>query len=211
MMELVKNKCYKYIELCRYFGEDVKSGSSKTAQIKRWGKYYDLEKVGSKYLVLDIYDVPQEEFQRCPNASWSAMNKVGDDRLAHLDITHEDLHKSGIYKIYNEATKEIYIGQTTNFQKRFRQHWCNDCNLYTTTYTMLHNGAVFSIIEICDNADERLNKESDYILEYMANSDYICMNKRNYKASKWKRFYVDKEQAKLVEQLLKDNEINYKF
>ncbi|MCQ2744564.1 MAG: GIY-YIG nuclease family protein [bacterium] len=209
-MELNKNRAYKYIELCEYFGEDVKSGSSKTAQINRWRRYYDLEKVGSKYLVVSDKHEPPPKLPN-PQASWSAMNKVGDDRLAHLDIAHEDLHKSGIYKIYNKETKEIYIGQTTDFQKRFRQHWCNDCNLYSTTYDMLHNGAVFSVIEICDDADERLNKESDYIIEYILNADYICMNKRNYKASKWKCFYVDKERSELVEQFLKNNGINYKF
>lgn len=56
MTELELNKAYKYSELCEFFQEDAKGGSSKTAQIKKWQQYYDLEKVGSKYLVLKKYD-----------------------------------------------------------------------------------------------------------------------------------------------------------
>lgn len=56
MNDLVLNKAYKYSELCSFFGEEEKTGSTRYSQINRWRQYYDLEKVGSKYLVLKKYD-----------------------------------------------------------------------------------------------------------------------------------------------------------
>lgn len=56
MKELELNKAYKYQELCDFFQEESKSGCSKYSQISKWQQYYDIEKIGSKYLVLKKYD-----------------------------------------------------------------------------------------------------------------------------------------------------------
>lgn len=39
-----------------------------------------------------------------------------------IDILEENIHKSGIYKISNDITNEIYIGSTNNFIHRAKQH-----------------------------------------------------------------------------------------
>lgn len=158
MMEIEKNKCYKYIELCRYFGEDAKSGSSKTAQIKRWRRVMDIEHICyGRYLIKE--KTTKEIF----------------------DVLYEDRHKAGIYKIYNPTTKEIYIGQTKDFKSAFGRNWRNENGKYIKGYTLLHNGGAFSVLEFDDDASSRKDKCGDYI-EYYRNKDgYICYNNRDYK------------------------------
>ena len=39
-----------------------------------------------------------------------------------INIANENIHKSGIYKISNDITSEIYIGSTNDFIRRAKQH-----------------------------------------------------------------------------------------
>lgn len=175
-MELEKNRAYRYIELCEYFGEDIKSGSSKTAQINRWRRYYDIEKIGSKYLILDIYtdeDLTIKGYKKYKNS----LRIDKDGRFQYFDVPMEDEQKAGVYKIYNAETNEIYIGQTTHFINRFHQHWNNDRGAHEKTSDMLHRGAVFSIIEICEDEVERKDKEGKYIKKYI-DEGYNVKNER---------------------------------
>lgn len=205
-MKLEKDRAYRYIELCEYFGEDVKSGSSKTAQINRWRKYINFEKVSIKYLIREVYDTPLETPK--PKRGVSAMNKVGDDRLQHFDVPYEDWHKSGIYKIYNAETNEIYIGQTKDFQKAFRTHWGNHDTL---TYKLLHNGAIFSVVELCEDRSLRRDKQGDYV-EMYRKSGYYCVNLSDsvsIKENPWMKIMVRKADKNKIEELLQNNNIEY--
>ena len=40
-----------YKELCRYLGEDIKSGNSKIAQMKRWKTQFDFHTEGYKIII----------------------------------------------------------------------------------------------------------------------------------------------------------------
>ncbi len=47
-----------YKELCRLLCEEVKYGNSKKAQLKEFERYFQYEKHGHKFIILDIYDIP---------------------------------------------------------------------------------------------------------------------------------------------------------
>lgn len=48
----------KYKELCDLLCEEVKEGNSKKSQLKEFERYFQYEKHGHKFLILDIYDTP---------------------------------------------------------------------------------------------------------------------------------------------------------
>lgn len=52
-------KTYKnYKNMCDVLQEPIKNGKSKTYQIEEWKRYFNFEKVGQKFLVTEIYQVP---------------------------------------------------------------------------------------------------------------------------------------------------------
>lgn len=198
-------KVYTYQELCEMFGEECKTGSTKYSQINRWRKKCNIEQIGNKYLIIEIYDSFYADTKK--QRVIAAINKVGDNRLDYFNVEYENFHKGGIYQIYNAATKEIYIGQTKDFQRMFRQHWCNDNNQYTTTYNMLHNGAIFSVLEVCDDKTQRDDLLSDYREKYSMNEDYICINKHD-RIDGWSTIKVRAEDKNDIIRLLQENGYN---
>ena len=80
---------------------------------------------------------------------------------------------TGIYKIENLLTGEVYIGQSRNIEKRIKEHY-----YHTESYIdfMMHNIGIenfgISIIELCDENISNLEldkKEDKYIIEYHSN------------------------------------------
>lgn len=58
-----------YKELCKILNESYKSGNAKKAQLKEWLRYFEYEKIGTKFLILDVYGEPLEkEYQYPANA-----------------------------------------------------------------------------------------------------------------------------------------------
>lgn len=50
-----------YRDLCKFMGEEVKAGSSKVAQLKRWERYFTFHKKGYKIIIDEVYDEPLED------------------------------------------------------------------------------------------------------------------------------------------------------
>ena len=44
-----------YKELCTILNEEVKTGKAKQLQLKNWKRYFDWEKDGQKFIIVDIY------------------------------------------------------------------------------------------------------------------------------------------------------------
>lgn len=58
-----------YKKLCELLNEPYKDGNAKKAQLKEWLRYFDYEKIDSKFLILDVYNEPLEkEYQYPANA-----------------------------------------------------------------------------------------------------------------------------------------------
>ncbi len=47
-----------YKELCKILGQEIKNGKSKKLQIENFKRYFDFEKSGQKFIIIDIYDTP---------------------------------------------------------------------------------------------------------------------------------------------------------
>jgi group I intron endonuclease len=79
--------------------------------------------------------------------------------------------KIGIYKIENTATNKVYIGQSINIDRRFKDHrqslktlTCND-KIKVDAETYGNEVFVFNIIELCE-ADRLDSREGYYVKKY---------------------------------------------
>lgn len=54
---VVKN----YKQLCEILKKETKTGNARKAQLKEFGRYFDWEKAGQKFIITDIYDTPLEK------------------------------------------------------------------------------------------------------------------------------------------------------
>ena len=77
---------------------------------------------------------------------------------------------SGIYKIANKVTGDLYIGSTVNFQKRFSSHRRNlekqkhsNIILQNVFNKYGHVNLVFEIIEFIKNKNSLITREQHYI------------------------------------------------
>ena len=124
----------------------------------------------------------------------------------------------GIYKI--ELENEIYIGSTIrNFRDRYLKHISTPVN--EDVGRILKNGAVFSIIQICDGMDEDDIRriEDDYIEEYKNNQNYIVLNKTqawnscNKKEKKYSMhlYNLSEEEYNKINKFIKDNNIQINY
>ena len=199
------NTPIKYKTLCEMFDEEVKvGGRNKNLQIKRWQKEYEIIKNGMYYKI--IRELSDEEKQKKNFICYKNENHhIRDkEKYEQFDVAEINRHSSGIYKI--ELDNNIYIGQTNDFYNRFRHHYYSSF----PTHDLLKNGAVFSIVELENDREKRLQKESAYIKQYVNDDKYVCVNKdfnneiQTYKKKylKLKFDYVDKD--KIIEILNKE-------
>lgn len=167
-MELEFNKVYKYKELCEACG--VKPTSNREQVINRIKKKYIVEKCNrGEWKVVRLL---KEEEKIKPHRHNDSKISKGYRHLFRVDDNNE--YKSGIYRIINYNTNEIYIGKTNNFWKRFRGH-CYGQDV-SNHKEMLDGGAVFEIVEIINDEIQRNIKEAQYIAQYAYDKNYICYN-----------------------------------
>lgn len=86
-----------------------------------------------------------------------------------------------IYKITNIKNNKIYIGQSTNPNKRFKNHMNKNYN-GGTSHTINNDvnkygddSFVLSVIDECKNKEEA-DKKEDYWIEYYKNNGYEMYN-----------------------------------
>ena len=89
-----------YKELCAILNEEAKTGKAKQLQLKDWKRYFDWEKDGQKFIIVDIYDTP---------------------------LPKEDLRRKGnnsIYKNYIELILLQYLSKQEGYRKTFtKRNW----------------------------------------------------------------------------------------
>lgn len=81
---------------------------------------------------------------------------------------------SGIYKIENKKTGQIYIGQSKNIEKRFKQH-CNPLPVDVAIATEGEDNFDFSIIE---ETNDLCRQEKFWIQAFNAHKDEYHYNCR---------------------------------
>lgn len=126
-----------------------------------------------------------------------------------FQIPQKYIHKAGVYKI--ELNNDIYVGQTIDFYKRFIHHHYGNSFNNTTTKEMLDNGAIMTILELENDKDRRIEKESKWSY-YFLEQGYNVKNrfkKFNNNNNKYIKIKIKESQYDKVKQLLLDNNINF--
>ena len=195
-------------EFCPLFNLEYKVGKAKDLQLNQLGQYMDISKENRKIRLNKIYDdneiqiiENQRYYERLNNLS------IDKDRYKCFNINKADCHKAGVYKIQLENI--IYVGQTKDFQKRFKQHW--DKGIYGTR-ELLKNGAIFSIVKIEYDYNKRMEYELALIHKYLNNKEYDCINKigiikQKSKKEKYKTIKVKEKNYEKVLEILKDGDL----
>ena len=125
------------------------------------------------------------------------------EKEKNFNVEKELWRSIGIYKI--ELENEIYIGSTVrNFRDRYLSHLSRPAN--EDVGRILNNGAVFSIIQICDGMDEDDIRriEDNYIEEYKNNQNYIVLNK----TQAWNSFNIKEKKHSIHLYNLSEEEYN---
>lgn len=203
-----------YKNICLITGEVRHLGSSsKKAQIKRWRRIAILEKINSRYKFVRMLN--EDEIKEIKMKMKETKLRVSDnykqsciDNFKQLNLSLENMHKSGVYKI--ESKDEIYIGQTNNFYSRFIQHWKGYSKNGSDTSGLLKRGGVFSVIELENDKVKRLSRETFWINKFREDPKYKCINKSTGRDKKV-RFKVSIIDAEEVTELLKEKGINYEI
>lgn len=104
---IIKN----YKELCAILNETAKTGKAKQLQLKNWKRYFDWEKDGQKFIIVDIYDTP---------------------------LPKEDLRRKGnnsIYKNYIELILLQYLSKQEGYKKTFtKRNWLELLGMINSKY-----------------------------------------------------------------------------
>ena len=121
------------------------------------------------------------------------------------NISKEDEHKAGIYKI--QLDNDIYIGQTNDFKRRFYQHYYGQNIRYkgfgADTEKLLRNGGSFEVLEFEDNVEQRLLKEN-YWVQYYSQNGYNILNTEKLLSNKNSRQKRNKPNTKYIKVLTKN-------
>ncbi len=100
-----------YKELCTILNEETKTGKAKQLQLKNWKRYFDWEKDGQKFIIVDVYDTP---------------------------LPKEDLRKKGnnsIYKNYIELILLQYLSKQEGYRKTFtKRNWLELLGMINSKY-----------------------------------------------------------------------------
>lgn len=151
-----------YIHFCWYLKIPILYGNQKISQLNKLHKLMDFEIISKNSNFEDTFLIKK--------SYWNIIDPMNQDAINCFKC----IHKSGVYKIYNND--KIYIGSSKNLYRRFMEHFKNYQNECEKTHEILENNGFFEIIEIVDNISEfdkfdknLQTKEYEYIKDYIFN------------------------------------------
>ena len=182
-----------YRELTNFLELPYLRGNSKDKQLSELSKICKIEKNKTRYKITEIYDEIIDDNRR--KSHFSELT----------NISKEDEHKSGVYKI--QLDNDIYIGQTNDFKRRFYQHYYGQNIRYkgfgADTEKLLRNGGSFEVLEFEDNVEQRLLKEN-YWVQYYNQNNYNILNTEKLLSNKNSRQKRNKPNTKCIKVLTKN-------
>lgn len=197
-----------YEEMCTIMeDEPVKNVSTnRKNQLRKWQQYYDIEKYKSTYIIKRKYD-ENEKLER------KMLRRYKYYECFAENYDENTIKKGGVYAII--SNNDVYIGQTNNFNQRLSQHIITEylsSNKFSITYDMLNNkNAKMTILEIEDDQEQRLTKETEYVYKFLEegynvvnsfNVLYRQDNQRKQKKSEYTMLRINKNQYDEVYELL---------
>ena len=182
-----------YRELTNFLELPYLRGYSKDKQLNELSKICKIEKNKTRYKITEIYDEIIDDNRR--KSHFSELT----------NISKEDEHKSGVYKI--QLDNDIYIGQTNDLKRRFYQHYYGQNIRYkgfgADTEKLLRNGGSFEVLEFEDNVEQRLLKEN-YWVQYYSQNNYNILNTEKLLSNKNSRQKRNKPNTKCIKVLAKN-------
>ena len=185
-----------YKQICKILDINYTSSNAKTRQLKYIKCYYNIEKHGTKFKIINKYDTPQDY----------------EDKRKDKTIISKDLYdKHGVYYIVDN-NKNIYIGSTL---KRFGERYIGHASKYnlTTSKDIVNTDHVFNCLyDMTDIEDNTLIKmiENEYIEYFKTLSDYNVVNMQkalNTNKSESKIIKVNKYEYNKAIRILEENNI----
>lgn len=178
-------------EMCEYSNIEYNKDHPKRS-LQKLKQLYLIEQIDARQYNI-IRELTEDEIISC--------GKFGK----YFHINENIKHDSGIYKI--QLNNDVYIGQTCDFYKRFKQHYylIKTNNTASKTYELLHNGGVMEVLEIVTDKKERFIREA-YWSQYYLSIGYNVLNSFNvlyHKKNKNKHIVIKKENYNKAIELLK--------
>lgn len=177
---LIPSNSYSYKELCALTGSEYKTGNSKQKFIKKLERCVEMVKMGHKYMILDVYDIPLP-----PQGRKLRKDAVYTKYIEYILLTYLHEYCNGSLEIHPQALWWYLLGMT-NFKYmtyRYDKDRYNDLiqqadrnnhvilDKNTIEYFYYKTGIKFS--KIFNNALNSLSKRS--LLKF--NDVYIAIKK----------------------------------
>ena len=171
MLEVKTYKNWK--EVCVAMNWNSKAGgNTKKRYLKIFDSICEYTKEGNKYIVTNIFEEQKEVLDKRKNKE----NKLD---YSQFKVEKEIENSSGIYMI--KLNNFIYIGETVDFKRRFRQHKMGYGKLMPYTKKLIEEGGEFYVLHNANGIIDRIllqMLEYEYIKYFRDNTDYIVINER---------------------------------
>lgn len=135
-----------YKVLCELLGQEIKDGKSKKYQLENFKRYFEWEKAGQKFIIMDIYDTPLEK---------------------------EDLRKLGNNSIYTQAIEVIllqYLSHQDGYTRTLtKKKWWELLSITNHKYGRMTEKELLQLDKILTSFEirhfyQRCNKKLEQIL-----------------------------------------------
>ena len=170
MLEVKTYKNWK--EICETMGWKTTGGNIKKKNLQVLDSLCKYIKDGNKFIVTNIFDEPKEIIDK-------RKSKESTLDYSQFKVEKEIERDSGVYMI--KLNNFIYIGETVDFKRRFRQHKMDYGRLMPYTKKLIEEGGEFYVLHNTNGIiDEILLQmlEYEYIKYFRENTDYIVINER---------------------------------
>lgn len=159
--EFLKFKMFAFVKIPEHIGYYISNTQQSSYRDERQAEEIMNQEILEDYLDW-LYDHPYEYM----------LYMCSKD--INFKINEENAYEEGIYKI--QLDKDVYVGQTNNFVRRYRQHKVGvKGEVQTLAHRLIKNGATFEMLEIEKDTKQRLIKEAKYVNKYI-NDGYNVLN-----------------------------------
>ena len=136
-----------YPELCRTLGCEVYGGYQKTKQLKDFGRYFNYEKDGKKFIITEIYPEPMsEEYRIAANAKYVAF--IQNILLSYLSQQEEEIvyiTQQQLWTILGMVNNKYFLMRAPH-RKEDLMKLSDDMTMFDITHFFSRSGMKFQDI-----------------------------------------------------------------